>query len=143
MIYYRSVTGKLYLFVAYGIITHAAHDSIIWPDLKWPVTQKLYTKLEVWRTKLHEACLPPTKCLDFRPSEFISGAFWCEIPGRNNRSVDKLVQTQPSTTRKMSYVYGIGRSPTDLTDPEFSPLQQHFSPFTHCFSLLFDHFDMQ
>ena len=35
--------------------------------------------------------------------------------------------------------YGIGWSPTDLMDPELSPLQHHFSPLAHHFSPSWDH----
>ena len=44
-------------------------------------------------------------------------------------------------TGKSPYVYGIGRSPTDLTDTELSPFQHRYSPFAHRFSPSWDHFD--
>ena len=43
-------------------------------------------------------------------------------------------------THGKRYMYtGIGWSPTDLTDPEFSLLQHRFSPFAHRFSSSWDH----
>ena len=44
-------------------------------------------------------------------------------------------------TGKSPYVYGIGRSPTDLTDTVLSPFQHRYSPFAYCFSPSWDHFD--